>query len=126
MEMIEKDFLLLSTDALSNSMKPNDVLDVTKKESDFKKLPKLFLNIGLSHKIKDDISFIVVKDSKEETKKSHKEKKENLNQPIRKKKVVNQTKPLKKDQEPYQLQFQEHLLTYQFLSLFLFYCYVYS
>ena len=33
MEMIEKDFLLLSTDALSNSMKPNDVLELTKKET---------------------------------------------------------------------------------------------
>ena len=98
MEMIEKDFLLLSTDALSNSIKPNDVLELTKKETDFKKLPKLFLNIGLSRNVKDDISFIVVKDSKHQEKLKPPKRKDSVT-PIRKKKAVSQAKPLKKDQE---------------------------
>ena len=98
MEMIEKDFFLLSTDALSNSMKPNDVLELTKKETDFKKLPKLFLNIGISRNIKDDISFIVVKDSKGEAKKAHQQKNKKV-KPLRNKKPEVKPTTLKKDQE---------------------------
>ena len=66
MEIIEGDSFLPSTDALATVTTPQDVLNFTQKELPFEKLPHLFLKKGLAEKLTDDISLVLVKDSKEE------------------------------------------------------------